>query len=639
MTRNVAKLAIDERELEILLKLPTTTLAKVGEVKDVFGKSSRVVDFRMPPEPRDPLLDTALEHHKASRAVVSITRDKVPTVKGWNRWFREQQTERQVKELFSNGANGIAILTWPATDFAVLDFDGEHAVEAWKQTNIELPDTARNFTPSGGVHLIFKLDDATGLSRKVRIVKAGCDCTKSCGVDFLINGFFIVPPTRGYREDPDAPFENFAVLPREVIALAQEKPQQEKRITGDAAGRVHHGERTVTACSLAGTMRARGMSIEAVGVALRADNEARFDPPLNDREIEKVLKSAAKWAPGTAERNRNLDETNKESLIVTMDEIKAEKVDWPWTNRIPFGWITLIDGDPGAGKSYLSLAVASAVSTGESLPFDQKKKSPSGVLLMSCEDGYGDTVRPHLDQLGADVMRIAIPNPGRGLATTMLNASFIEDAVKIQRPALVIVDPVIAFAGRKNTDKANDVRELLSPLMGIAEKYALACLVIRHFTKQADTKAMYRGSGSIDFMAACRSAFIIVESEDEPNMRVLAQVKNSLGPKSASVSFYIDESGFRWGKQVDSDAETLLAANKNGGRARERVQLDSAQKFLTDLLSNGPVASNSVRDKADKAGMAWRTVWRAKEALNVKASKERGTGEWFWRLPRCDWNT
>lgn len=336
-------------------------------------------------------------------------------------------------------------------------------------------------------------------------------------------------------------------------------------------------------------------------------------------------------------RSDSSSETKKEPLIVTMDEIKAEKVDWLWTNRIPIGRLTLIDGDPGAGKSYLSLAVASAVSKGDSLPFDQKRKSPSNVLLMSCEDGYGDTVRPHLDQLGANVSRIAIPNPGRGLATTMLNASFIEQAVKIQGPALVIVDPVIAFAGRANTDKANDVRELLSPLMGIAEKHALACLIIRHFNKQTDTKAMYRGSGSIDFMAACRSAFIIVESEDEPDMRVFAQVKNSLGRKSHSISFYIDENGFRWGNQVDSDAEDLLAATRTDNRKREKVQLEAAEQFLTETLSNGPMPSSKIMEKAEAARIAKRTLWRAKYTLGIKASKERGTfaGEWWWRLPEA----
>jgi RecA-family ATPase len=324
-----------------------------------------------------------------------------------------------------------------------------------------------------------------------------------------------------------------------------------------------------------------------------------------------------------------------EPLIITMDQIKAEKVDWLWKNRIPIGRLTMLDGDPGSGKSTLSLVIASAVSRGLPLPFGEKPKAAANVLLMSCEDGYSDTIRPRLDSAGADVSRIVIPNPGRGLATTMLNASFIEQAVKIAGPALVIVDPIVAFARGKNTDKANEVRELLSPLMSIAERHALACLVIRHFTKQVDARAMYRGAGSVDFMAACRSAFIIVESDEEPTMRVLAQVKNSLGPKSPSLGFYIDEKGFRWGREVDTDAEGLLTASRSDTRRKERAQLEAAQRFLEETLSNGPMASNELISKAQEAGISKSTIWRAKDELGIKASKERGNlaGKWLWELP------
>jgi hypothetical protein len=146
---------------------------------------------------------------------------------------------------------------------------------------------------------------------------------------------------------------------------------------------------------------------------------------------------------------------------------------------------------------------------------------------------------------------------------------------------------------------------------------------------------MYRGAGSVDFMAACRSAFIIVESDEEPNMRVLAQVKNSLGPKSPSLGFYIDEKGFRWGREVDTDAEGLLTASKADTRRKDRAQLEAATRFLEETLSNGPMPSNDVKAKAKEAGISNATLWRAKETLDIKASKERGnlTGEWWWRLP------
>jgi len=143
---------------------------------------------------------------------------------------------------------------------------------------------------------------------------------------------------------------------------------------------------------------------------------------------------------------------------------------------------------------------------------------------------------------------------------------------------------------------------------------------------------MYRGSGSIDFMAACRSAFVVAEDPEEKGRRIFAHVKSSLGPKMPSLSFYIDANGFRWGEECDTSADDLLSPQKSQGR--EKHQLEAAKQFLEQTLSVGPAASDNIRIKAEQAGLAWRTVWRAKDDLGVKASKDRSkNGEWFWRLP------
>jgi hypothetical protein len=312
-----------------------------------------------------------------------------------------------------------------------------------------------------------------------------------------------------------------------------------------------------------------------------------------------------------------------------MDTIEPVTVEWLWVNRIPFGRLTLIDGDPGAGKSFLSLKIAAMLSCGEALP-GGRTTAAKHVLLLSIEDGFADTVRPRLDAMGADVSKIHIPNPKRGLAPSLMNAAFIETAVKEFGPALVVIDPIIAFSGKKNSKEANEVRELLSPLMALAERYSFACLLIRHLNKQGGVKAMYRGHGSIDFMAACRGAFVVAEDSEEKSRRVFAHVKNSLGPKMPSLSFYIDADGFSWGGVVDTNADELLQDGQQ--RGREKAQQDAATKFLQDILSSGPMPSNDVKEKAAAAGIAWRTIWRAKETLRIKAMKERGTGEWFWRL-------
>lgn len=592
------------------------------------------------------LMDAALYHYGEGRPVISVTRGKVPTVKGWDRWFREPQTEGEVRELFSNSAQGIGLLTFPATDLAALDFDGRHAGEAWALTSIALPQTARNFTRSGGHHLIFRIENGTTLNigRKVRLVKVDCNCKdrdngrpKPCGVDFLVNGFFIVPPTPGYSEDADAPFDHIAALPREVIKLAEKSDTRKPngQATGIEKPTIASGERNSTLTSLAGAMRRRAASKESICAALRKENAAKCSPPLDDTEVRAIAESVARYEPGTdgsAAKNQSASGPKKPlPLVVTMDAIQEQTVSWKWKNRIAGGKLAIFDGDPGIGKSYVTQAIAAAESRGDALPGGEKPSGPGLVLLMSVEDGFGDTVKPHLRMLGADMARIVIPNPARGLAPSLLNAEVIERMVKEVGPSLLIIDPVIAFVGKKDTDKASQVRELLSPLVGMAERYSMAVIIVRHLNK-GNAKVLYRGQGSIDFMAACRSAFIIAEDSEEPGRRIMAHVKNSLGPKTPSLSFYIDDKGFRWGEEVAVTAEEVLEANQQGSRERGRAQLDAAQQFLSETLISGAMASNAVKDKALKAGISNATLWRAKEALSIRASKERGTGEWWWRL-------
>ena len=556
----------------------------------------------------------------------------------WESYQKEPASEATIKHWIESWPNAnIGLVTGAISDCIVIDLDSDEARDKVKSLvgDYDLQAVPRTRTGKGW-QLFFKhpevsIPNRTGVLPNMDVRGDG--------------GYVVVPPSihpNGKEYTWEVPLNgHLPQIPGELYSLIT-SGSSHNGTAGDH-GRfdvwrgISEGQRDHELFRYACQLRSFDAPRD-VADRLILEAAALCRPPFpTDKALEKVTqawKYPAGHSNGTTNGNGHAEGGTHQPLIITMDQVKAEKIDWLWDNRIPIGRLTLLDGDPGSGKSFLSLEIASRVSRGEALPFGGKKRSPANVLLMSCEDGYSDTVRPRLDRLGADVSRIAIPNPQRGLSTTMLNASFIEQAVKELGPSLVVIDPIVAFAGRKNTDKANEVRELLSPLMSIAERYALACLVIRHFTKQVDAKAMYRGGGSVDFMAACRCAFIIVESEDEPNMRVLAQVKNSIGSKSLSVSFCIDENGFRWGGHVAANADELLASSRSDNR-REKVQLEAAESFLRETLSNGPMTSNGVKDKAEAAGIANKTLWRAKDTLNIKATKERGSlgGEWWWRLP------
>ena len=256
------------------------------------------------------LLEAAQHYITSGLRVIPVRADKTPACESWKIYQSGAQTEADLKSLFSNGAHGLAILTIPATDLIVLDFDGPHAEQAWNIKGVALPDTARNETQSGGTHLIFRIhkNKPLSLKRKIRLVKASCTCIKTCGVDLLVNGYFVAPPTPGYNEDPDAPFDNIAEIPPAVLDLAGRSVQAPRRSRtaprgGDSrkAERIRHGERNTKLTSLAGSMQHRGMSYEAILAALREENEGRCDPPLDAREVENITHSVSGYQPGPAE--------------------------------------------------------------------------------------------------------------------------------------------------------------------------------------------------------------------------------------------------------------------------------------------------------------------------------------------------
>ena len=280
----------------------------------------------------DVLLDAALQHHEAGRRVLPVKANKKPHCERWGQWIEkppQEQTEGEVYQLFGNGAHGLAVIQYPGSPNVTVDFDGEHADEAWNKTGITLTRTAKTRTPRNGWHWIYRTPDDTSLldrvKRRVRLAVADCYCkdaegsSKPCGVDLLLNGYSIEPPTPGYREDPEHPLESAAEIQREVLELALRQQEEEKtgaRPTGDADGKVRRGVQHDTAISLVGTMRRRRMSLEAIRAALKADSDARFEPPLTANEIDYFVGEAAKWNPG--EENFHLTELGNAQRLVRL---------------------------------------------------------------------------------------------------------------------------------------------------------------------------------------------------------------------------------------------------------------------------------------------------------------------------------
>ena len=299
----------------------------------------------------------------------------------------------------------------------------------------------------------------------------------------------------------------------------------------------------------------------------------------------------------------------------------------------------MLDGDPGLGKSALTLDLAARVSAGLELP-DGGRSGPAGVVLLSAEDGLEDTIRPRLDAAGADTERIvALSMIGVGTGAERLvsltqDLEAIEAAIRRVGAALVVIDPLMAFlTGKTDSHKDQDIRRALAPLAALAERTGAAVLLVRHLNKSAGGNALYRGGGSIGIIGAARAGLVVAPDPEDSERRILAANKHNLSRAAPSLLFRVEAAPngaarVEWGGASDLTAGDILKEPEDSKRAS---LLSDAKAFLLEELACGPMGAEVVKKDARGAGVSERTLKRAKSALGVK-SKKGSDGIWSWVL-------
>lgn len=201
--------------------------------------------------------------------------------------------------------------------------------------------------------------------------------------------------------------------------------------------------------------------------------------------------------------------------IINMADVETKKVEFLWYPYIPYGKLTIIQGDPGEGKTTAVLQIAALLTKGEKLPEDDQEREPVNVIYQTAEDGLADTVKPRLEAAGADCSKVlVIDESEQGLSMSDLR---IEEAIKQTGAKLVILDPIQAYLGSGvDMHRANEIRPVMKHLGDIAEKYNCAIILIGHMNKASGSKSTYRGLGSIDFQATARSVLIVGRVKDDP---------------------------------------------------------------------------------------------------------------------------
>lgn len=319
-------------------------------------------------------------------------------------------------------------------------------------------------------------------------------------------------------------------------------------------------------------------------------------------------------------------------------EIPAETLAWLWPGRIPLGKLTILSGDPGLGKSLVTLAITTAVSRGAPWPCGEGIAQVADAVLVSAEDDPADTIRPRLEAAGADLSRIHVLDaveytdengvlhrrPWNFTDIEALDARLVELS---EESRLLIVDPLSAYLAGIDSHKNSDVRALLAPLAEMAARRRVAVLCVSHLNKSSGP-AMYRTSGSLAFVAAARAVYAVAKDQDDPSRRLVLPVKCNLAKDSTGLAYRIGSpSGVpvvEWEPEpVTISAEEALTIQADGD---ERGEMQGAAEWLRELLAEGPMTRQAVQDECREAGFSWRTVQRAMHSAGVE-SHRGGFGE------------
>lgn len=312
--------------------------------------------------------------------------------------------------------------------------------------------------------------------------------------------------------------------------------------------------------------------------------------------------------------------------IINMNEVEAENVCWLWEPYIPAGKITLVQGDPGDGKTTMVLAIAAALTKGSPLPDRIESDVPVSVIYQTAEDGLADTIKPRLLSLAADCTRVhVVDETEKGLS---LSDERIERAILRTGAKLFILDPLQAYLGAEvDMHRANCVRPVLKQLGLVAEKTGCAIVIIGHLNK-GNGSSQYRGLGSIDIHAAARSVLTVGKIGGGENRRAMVHGKSNLAPSGASHAFELDPArGFCWLGECSVTLDELL----RGMPIKTENQFGRARILLENELTACPRPAVEVMQKAEEEGISPKTLNRAKAALGVKSYREGG--RWFWSLP------
>lgn len=312
-----------------------------------------------------------------------------------------------------------------------------------------------------------------------------------------------------------------------------------------------------------------------------------------------------------------------ENVFEFYASVKEQKVEWLWYPYIPYGKLTLLEGDPGEGKSTFMLHIAARLTRSQDMPDGFKVEKPEYVIYQCNEDDVADTIKPRLKSADADCSKVAYIIDDNSSLT--LNDKRITEVLEKTKAWLLILDPFQSFLIQDgDLHSVGRMRTTLGNLSVIASKYRCAVVLIGHMNKSSSGKSLYRGLGSIDIAAIARSVLMVTRDEDDPEIRYMIPIKSSLAPEGPEISFRMNKDiGFQWLKNKQKDH-------------KKRLKKSDVAEIIINMLEYGELSSGVILQKIQELGVSERTLYSLKKELGIKSFRKKGI--WYWQLPDTDEN-
>ena len=330
-----------------------------------------------------------------------------------------------------------------------------------------------------------------------------------------------------------------------------------------------------------------------------------------------------------------------EILLQWADTVPPERIEWYSRGFLAAGKLSLLAGDPGVGKSTIHSEVTARFTTGAPFPGSTEWRPPKRVLVAAAEDAAADTKVPRLLAAGADLSKVAfmdlVQTGAKQRYFTLADIPAL-DALLSKHPGefgLLVIDPVGAYLGGRDSHRDSDVRELLRPLAVLAEKHGIAVLLIAHLNKASMHNAMNRVTGSGAFVAAARLPWLVAKDPQDPNIRVMVQLKSNLTEPLDGLSFHIEKEplpdGAEASRIVWHDLPVKLTADEilQMQSAKHAPGRQEAEQWLLQRLAAGPVAVRVLREESELLPYSWDTIKRAATELGIRGEGEKKARTWM----------